>query len=472
MAFSDRFINVMDISTGPFNVPEDDLGTRALLGLAQFRDGPVTLYIGKSAVLRGGLDLPERAEVMMAPGAVVRLEGAAFWIIRGDTDFGVERRFDAAPGTRVEILGALDAIRPEWWWGSGPADAALEASIEVARARFAAGAPSAPIRLVGSYRLSRPWVIRPPVAASMRVVIEGMYPKGDVTLSPTLAAARSGVEAFPLVRIEAGASVIARHVAFDSAGPTYVSDVGDPPAAVDHAEGAGACTYERCTFFYGVADAMRIRARTNDTEEPRTTLMDCWFHCVSEVPASAFAVRASGGSATRLRVDGCSFKGPASAMVAIESGLCEVVACDFDNGRDISDPGTDIAAGFAALSGRDSKRGTITQTLGGLVLTETHVRSRSPRHLVGDREGQWPDSAVTLTGVVHEPHVVDVAARPNSVDWIGPIGGGLLIQGCDIGSMVRCEGPDNIVVVASTLRGTPTFDPDTQRRVLDAATVR
>lgn len=472
MAFSDRFINVMEVSTAPFSVPADDLGTRAMISLAQRREGPVTLYIGKSAVLRGSLDLPERVEVMMAPGAVVRLEGTSVWTIRGDTDLGIERRFEVPAGARVDLLGALDAIHPEWWGVDGAADAALEASIELARTRFAWEMPSASIRLLGSYRVSRPWVIRPPGSTSMRVVVEGMYPKGDVTLSPTLAATRTGVEAFPLMRVERGASVIVRHVAFDATDRIFVRDGDDPPAAADQAEGSAVCSYERCTFFHGVADAVRIRTPQDDSLEPRTTFTDCWFQCVSSTPTEAVAIRASGGAMTRLRVDGCSFKGPASAMLAVAAGLCEVIACDFDNGRDIADPGADVAAGFTALTGLDAKRGGVTQTLGGLVLTETHVRSRSPRHLVGNRGGQWPDSAVTLTGVVHEPRVGDVAERPPSIDWVGPIGGGLLIQGCDLGSMVRCEGPDNVAVVASTIRGTPAFDPDTQRRVLDAARVR
>jgi hypothetical protein len=487
--FDQRFINVLD------EQPAGPGGTNLTTALAATFDrlrrstasGPYTLYISRSCSFTGTLDEiapPSRVTVtwILAPGAVVSLGARAVLQVTGDIELTNGQHFNVADGAEVRLRGPLAGVRPEWFGVSPVADRALRSALAVIVDRFLAGSEQVPLLVSGSYRLSGPVRIDVPRSATLQrleICVEGRHPYGDRAISPTfvVGAEAAGPDALQVGR---GVRVKLRHVAFRS-----------DSAAI--AENSGLLTLEgendgseivRCSFFvsHGVGvrvtavstevvrefqptgffgeDAKEVARKQSESARwhtvnsfDRLAVSDSWFEYSTDSRSLPSMIRLEGvARAVRLSVDRCAFRGRARAMIAAPAGVLIITSCSF-----AVESAADGSTGADLLLGSLARIHPGAGAAAPIHLVETHVRTSSVSHLQCERLNGAPDSMVSITGLRHDPVVTATNGSASFIRWDGPIGSGLLLQGCTIAGRVELRSPmDRVVLLATERRGEMT----------------
>lgn len=396
MEFADRFINLLLTDT---LTPLDDLTGPLQSALTVASRGPMTLYIGRTCWLRESVTIPANFEVLFAPGAVILLAAGVELRILGSVDLEAGHHFALSAGAHVILMGPLEAVYPEWWGGSPRQQ--LEAAVAMVSMRLREGASLVPIALLGPYPLDATFTIQPSGSDAktatvagrpvMTFVFDGRFPRGDAVLEPTFGYAVGVEQNFPLVRVPAGVNLQMRCVGFEGARGVVATDAFDVVLSSDSSDYA-TITLDRCSFFVHDSGALSLATMApragGSPRLPDVVLKDCWFYseAVQQTAERVTMIRSTEGIGVRLRAEGCSFVGPARSVLAIPHGHCEVTNCDFAN-RDGSSAvlGVDIRVGPEATSSTDglSAREAPEGAPASVVLHETHVRSRSFRHLLG-----------------------------------------------------------------------------------------
>lgn len=477
MSFGPRFINVLDEYFRGVFLPDI---TGVLERFVHDRDGPLAVYLSRPAVISRNLALPPRITLMFGPEGKLAITRGVHLSIEGETDLGRDLRFILGPDAQALLFGPLDAIRPEWFRGAvvlrGEEDGfisdqsavteysddrAIEAAVGCTIARIERGVAPVPIKLAGPYRLRRP--VRIPDRAAgeeIELFFEGRHPRGDDELTPTFRRHRDSYTAHALWSVGAGVRIRARHIAFEARTAEELPPGADP-AAVVHTGFVDGTLYERCTFFFDQGVGVWCEARQDAQRDPRSrgvperiSFVGCCFQS-EPVGAPGTTLKLVDAGPSRLRIDGCSFRGDAAAMIAAVSGLVDVAGCDFHNEpnaskRSPTQAGVDLLLGTSA---RDASKPSGMP--GPLVLNLTHVQTRSIRHLSGMRQNTPGGSVVSLSGLVaRRRSFVESGAVP-IIRWQGALGDGFLLQGSDVeGPVVRPEDPDGRLanVVATRLR--------------------
>lgn len=436
--FSPHFVNLL-ADNGP---SVTDLGLamqRAALAMA--RDGVsggVVWYIGHSCEIRGEHEVLPNVVLEFAPGAVVTLAPAARLTVPGEVLLTIGQHFELGADAAVQLLGPLEGVRPEWF-GSGEAgaDEALAAVYQLVLDRVEHGAPSAPILLSRSYPLNRPWVLSAGrVTAGIEVTVLGRHPVGDAVVHPTLwcgpaAEVSTALDVRPGVTLRMRNVALRREVGFVSPNASLLTLDGDN----------GDTTLERCSFFVGAGIGLDSR-RDGGVPSERLIINECWFESIAFDGLGVALVQIHAADAVaRVDVDGCTFVGAATAMIAMRSGSLFVSDTLFANSFA---EGVDLAMG--ALSGLKPAP-TVSSSVD---LVETHVRSESENHLRGDLSGTGRDHLVSITGLCHDPAVARVGEVPTSVAWRGGAGSGILLQGCNLGGDIVMQNSGSPVVALAT----------------------
>lgn len=489
--FDQRFINVLD------EQPAGPGGTNLTTALAGAFDrlrrstasGPYTLYISRSCTFTGTLDEiapPSRVTFtwVLAPGAVVSLGAGAILMITGDIELTNGHHFDVAAGAEVRIRGPLTGVRPEWFGVSPVADHAMRCAVAVIVDRFLASCEQVPLLVSGSYRLNGPVRIEVPTITNLRrleVCIVGRHPYGDRAVSPTfvVSSAAAGPDALQVAR---GVRVKLRHVAFRS-------------DSVAIAENRGLLTLEgendgselvRCSFFVSHGVGVRVTAVSTEVVREfqptqffgedakavaqahsessrwhtvnsydRLVVTDSWFEYGTDSRSLPSMIRLEGAArSVRLSVDRCAFRGRARAMIAATAGVLIVTSCSF-----AVDTAADGSTGADLLLGSLARIHPGAGAAAPIHLVETHVRTSSLSHLRCERVNGVPDSMVSITGLRHDPVVAETNGDARFIRWDGPIGSGLLLQGCTIAGRVELRSPmDRVVLLATEFRGIAAGD--------------
>ncbi|MEZ4393990.1 MAG: hypothetical protein R3A48_23195 [Polyangiales bacterium] len=440
----------------------DDLSRRVLRALeAAPEEGPLTLYLSSSSTLGNDLTIPARCALMFAPGVRVTLEhGMTLWV-HGAVDLGFEPRFELRKGASVKLLGLLEEIRPEWWFGDD-ASASLDAAVLIAVDRMTAGVAQAPIRLCGPYELSRTLDLGALARdQAMEFVLLGRHPRGDSVLRPTFLHHPESVGEFPLLRTSGGIRVSAEHVGFD----TTVARMGAPstaPAAL-HQDAMGGTRYHRCSFWGAAAVRIEPGAPESDSapDMPDVTFDGCWFEGVSRDGVAGAMLSVAEGQPADLHVSCCAFMGSARALIEMSVGALDVQGCVFDNVVGSYGDGCDLLLNVGI-----SSRGEVSKGGANLALNELHVRTRSLRHVRAERDVSTLGATVCMTGVVQDTSEIDAdrASEFSSVSWRGPLSSSMVIQGCFLEGTIDVDDSLGIVSLATTLRGVPLVSRATRIR--------
>lgn len=442
--FSNRFINVLD----DFGAPLSDLGValqRASEGLVSAGlSGAVVFYIARPCALSWRIRMPSRILFEFAPGAVVTLSPGAELVIEGGVSLSIRRHFVLREGARVLLLGPIPGVRPEWFAAlEDRADEALDVAYEIVRERAAVGAPSVPLLLSGSYRLTRSWRLRAPGTGSLEVVLSGRHPVGDAVTPPTLWADGDFTQP-SLIHVERGVTLRMSRLALRSddaeamAGGSLLVLEGDNDGT----------QIERCTFFCHNTSAVTARALLPSRDE-RLAFRSSWFESTAAgVEAPLLDVRV-GRDGSRVTIDGCNFLGPARAMAAVVSGMVEVSDCQFAN---LDPAGPDLLIGAQSSLDRGGESALSVD------FVETHARSESSIHIQGNSAEGVAAAAVSVTGLCHVPSAGPSKDRP-AMRWTGAIEGGLLVQGSTLGGSVVVTPQDTrVILLATRLRGGATVE--------------
>lgn len=460
--FGDRFINLMDVAFAAGGV---DLGARLELALASAPSGgPLTVYLSAQLELAGTLELHERCQWFMGPGASIILRRGARFDVLGPVDLGFEPRFLVEGGAQVRLLGPLDLIRPEWWIGT--VDERLRLAVELVAERARQRREAAPVRLTGPYVLRYSLdLTRAAGGSPVAFGFQGRHPLGDSVLEPTLIRGSEMSSTDPLVFAQDVGPVRFEHVAFD----TTTSDEREvdpiaPAPAVDAWRGTAALDFVRCTFF-GVKGIAVATNRTRDVR--RVTVRECWFQVGTALRSGHFGVRCTGDS--RLRLDGCTFVGRAHSMVEVISGMVEVVGCLFDNEAPSTEGGADIRVtdpapafriiqndGPFMVAAEDASRLAGPEvTVDWVQINEVHARTRSHRHLVSSLVNR--PTTVSLTGVVQERDLDKPVKGPSppSIEWRASLTSAMLLQGCYFTGPIDVARPGYVLAVGTLLDGIP-----------------
>lgn len=472
--FDDRFINVLDEGPGA-----DDL-TRALdavfARLARASSsGPFTLYISRNCIFSGTLSALQppsrvRFDWVFAPGAVVSLGAGSILEIDGEVELTSGLHFGVGAGAMLRLRGPLKGVRPEWFGAVDSADEALRLALAVIVDRFVERREQVPLLASGSYRLLHPLRIELPTtqeAGAMEVRIEGRHPYGDSATPPTFLVDAAAAASTALVAGH-GVRLRMRHVALRSDAPPASEE------ALLRFEGANDGTeLERCSFFVSGGVGVRVVSLaiqwTVRTFEPTVllgksstlqerqhtvvaldsiTVRDSWFESTAGPTSRPDLIRIEAVSpGCRLSLDRCAFRGPVRAAIAASEGTLLLTSCAFDV-DDIQN--VQVAADLVLGTLATGSSGTIAT--GAVHLVETHTRTSSATHLLCDRLNGASDSVVSITGLRHTRPEVS-SSSVDFIRWRGPIGGGLLLQGCSIAGRVVLDSPaDRIVQIATSLR--------------------
>jgi hypothetical protein len=454
MSFSDRFINVMD---GTVGVPgRQDFASHLVAALSSAPvAGPCTLYIGRSAVVHRDVEIDERFDLWMGPGAVLRIDPGVTLTVLGTVDLAIEPRFHLGQGARVRLLGPIDAVRPEWWDVDSDVDGALAAAFSCLRARFEGGRARVPLRLLGPYRLSETFVLDASGPTGMEVILEGRHPRGDAIVPATFSRQRLSAEVFPLLRLGPDVRLRVTRVAFDATGGITAKSSGARSAALLVEGVASGLVLDRCTFFVASGDGVLLQPTAIASSPPAAVaVQSCWFQVERGLQQGAVALRVAEPGTLRLRVDGTVFRGSARAMVAMVDGICELVGCDFDNFDDTDDAGVDLSFGSTARVGKPSEGNPV----GPLLVSAIHTVTSSYRHIEADRRIGQPDSVVTITGLLHRPRTGVNPDPVPAVRWQGPVASGLLLQGSRVSGTVSCNERCQIVSIATIVQAAVPFE--------------
>lgn len=457
MSFGPRFKNLLE-EIGTTEVLPDLFAK--LTECLSLPAGPWTLYLSRTASLSESIVLPRRFSVVFGPGATLLLGRSEADLnpvtleIQGEVDLGIERRFVTVRSeSRVILSGPLDAVRPEWFRSSRPVpgsaaspvsevsdDVALREALRCLRDRVERGAPSVPIRLQGNYLLREAMVIP---AAEAEYVFEGRFPKGDGGLPATFQRHPASTSDHALWIVRPGARVRATLVGFDARGDAELPR-GPDIAAVIHQGYVDGSRFDHCTFFVDRGIGVWCEAR-EDAQRPvgdqglpeRITFLNCWFQ-MEPIGAPGVGIHLAEAGAARLRVDGCSFRGDAAAMVEVVSGMLDVTACDFHNEpwaafRAGEFYGVDLRVGLVARSRAEVARG---RPLAPLMVNVVHVQTRSPRHFEGVRQNAPGDSVVSFTGLVARRKRLTATDSLPVIRWVGVRGDQFLLQGSDVSGPV------------------------------------
>jgi hypothetical protein len=250
-------------------------------------------------------------------------------------------------------------------------------------------------------------------------------------------------------------------VGFDARGDLALPP-GDDRAAIELDGYVDGSAFEHCSFFLDRGVGVWCAAR-EDTARPqadlgvpeRVSFSHCWFQ-YDPIAARGVALKFAEAGPARLRVDGCAFRGDATAMIAAVCGMLDVSGCDFHN-RPASgqgEAGVDLVLGSEA---RDVSETTRARPLEPLVLNEVHVQSRSERHLRGVRANASGGSVLAITGLVSRRPARASGSAPAVISWRGAVGDTCLIQGSDVsGTVVATDVTGTSCLRTLAVRYSPT----------------
>jgi hypothetical protein len=472
--FDERFINVLDEGAGRTDLTASLRFVFALLSLAAAR-GPYTLYISRGCDFSGtlaALNPPPRVQFrwVFAPGAVVSLRAGAELEIDGDVELTTGTHFRGAAIGSVRLRGSLPGVRPEWFGAADDPDTAVRHALAVIVDRFVAQREQVPLLASGSYRLRSPLILGVPPTeqgARMEVRIEGRHPYGDSATPPTFLVDAAAPEATALVAGR-GVQLRLRHVAFRSDAPSAPED------ALLRLDGMNDGTeIDRCSFFVSGGVGVQLTSQggrpTVRSFEPtviagelstvlerqhtvlevdQVAIRESWFESIAGASSLPDLIRIEGATPRcRLSLDRCAFRGAVRAMVASCAGTLLLTSCSFDvTGVAGPEQGADLLLGTLALEA------SLPVVTGAVHLIETHTRTSSLRHLFCERVLGGSDSVVSITGL-RQTASVEASRSSDFIRWRGPIGGGLLLQGCSVaGRVVLDSAVDRIVVLATNER--------------------
>lgn len=474
--FSSRFINVLDEDGGG-----EDLGRALRAVISRFiresASGPFTLYVARSCTFSGSFSLSFEGGGLhltwvFAPGAVVTLVEDARLLLDGDIELTNGQHFRCAATSTLQLLGRLDGVRPEWFGEATSADEALRRAVFILVDRLVERREQVPLLASGSYRLGEPLRIELPSGTTTRVMelsIIGRHPYGDSATPPTFVVDASADSCAAIVAGR-GVRLKLRRVGIRSDAPA----ASEEDALLSFAGTNDDSELDRCSFFVASGSGVRFAASKDGAvvrsfeptvvyQEPSSSLgrqhmvrelvrvrvRDSWFESLAGADSSCVLVRVEGASPSlRLSLDRCTFVGSVRAMVAAAAGVLIITSCRFDG-----EVGSERDGATDLLLGASSTLGLAGVLPGPIHLIETHVRSGGLTHLRCDRGGAPGDSSVSITSLRHGFRATSESNSNDAVRWRGPIGSGLVLQGCSIEGRVVLDAPqDRVIILASDLR--------------------